>query len=209
MLRLVLRFSDPREGSVLLDGVDVRRAHVGLAARGDRLRQPGRVPLPRHGPREPRVRAAGRDRRGGARARPRWPRRTHSSRRCRTATTPWSASAARSCPAASASGSRIARAIVRDPAILVLDEATSAVDNETEAAIQRSLAARRAVTGRRSWSPTACRPSATPTASTCWPGGPGGRVGSHDELVAAAASTPGCGRCRPARRPKWGRRSLR
>ena len=34
----------------------------------------------------------------------------------------------------------LARAIVRDPAMLVLDEATSAVDNETEAAIQRSLA---------------------------------------------------------------------
>ena len=33
----------------------------------------------------------------------------------------------------------IARAILRDPAILVLDEATSAVDNETESAIQRSL----------------------------------------------------------------------
>ena len=33
----------------------------------------------------------------------------------------------------------IARAILRDPAILVLDEATSAVDNETEAAIQRSM----------------------------------------------------------------------
>ncbi len=42
----------------------------------------------------------------------------------------------------------IARAILRDPAILVLDEATSAVDNETEAAIQRSLA--RVADGRTS-----------------------------------------------------------
>ena len=33
----------------------------------------------------------------------------------------------------------LARAIVRDPRVLILDEATSAVDNETEAAIKRSL----------------------------------------------------------------------
>jgi ATP-binding cassette subfamily B protein len=33
----------------------------------------------------------------------------------------------------------IARAVLKDPPILILDEATSAVDNETEAAIQRSL----------------------------------------------------------------------
>lgn len=40
----------------------------------------------------------------------------------------------------------LARAILKDPPLLVLDEATSAVDNETEAAIQRSL--ERVVVGR-------------------------------------------------------------
>lgn len=42
----------------------------------------------------------------------------------------------------------LARAILKDPRILILDEATSAVDNETEAAIQRSL--QKLVVGRTS-----------------------------------------------------------
>ena len=40
----------------------------------------------------------------------------------------------------------IARAVLKDPPVLILDEATSSVDNETEAAIQRSL--ERIVIGR-------------------------------------------------------------
>lgn len=42
----------------------------------------------------------------------------------------------------------LARAILKNPPILILDEATSAVDNETEAAIQRSLD--RLIVGRTS-----------------------------------------------------------
>lgn len=59
----------------------------------------------------------------------------------------------------------IARAILKDPPILILDEATSAVDNETEAAIQRSL---EKITQNRttSRSPTASQLFAMPIIST-------------------------------------------
>jgi ATP-binding cassette subfamily B protein len=79
----------------------------------------------------------------------------------------------------------LARAIVRDPRILVLDEATSAVDNETEAAIQRSL--EKLVVGRTSLI-IAHRLSTVRRADRIHVV-EGGRIvesGTHDELVAAA-----------------------
>ncbi len=76
----------------------------------------------------------------------------------------------------------LARAIVRDPKILVLDEATSAVDNETEAAIQRSLSQ---VTQGRTAVVIAHRLSTVRNAHKIWVIERGQVIesGTHDELV--------------------------
>lgn len=77
----------------------------------------------------------------------------------------------------------LARAILKDPPILILDEATSAVDNETEAAIQRSLD--KLVVGRTSL--IIAHRLSTIRQASCIHVMEAGRIvesGSHDQLVA-------------------------
>ena len=103
---LVPRFYDVDAGRVLVDGVDVRGRDAAVAAARGRRHLAGSVPLLDERARQHRLRRA-RCRPTSSSRRPRAPhRRTCSSRRSPTATTPSSASAGSRSPAASASGSR-------------------------------------------------------------------------------------------------------
>jgi len=78
----------------------------------------------------------------------------------------------------------LARAFLKDPPILILDEATSSVDNETEAAIQRSL---QKLSRGRTTIAIAHRLSTVRHANRIVVLGEHGRIveeGTHDELVA-------------------------
>ena len=137
---LIPRLYDVTSGAVRIDGHDVRDRHAGIAARRDRRGRAGPASVPRHGAGQPAVRAA----------------RRHRSRRSTTA-----------CRAAqihdviaglpdgydTVVGERgyrlsggekqrvaIARVLLKDPAVVVLDEATSHLDSENEAAVQNALA---------------------------------------------------------------------
>ena len=139
LLKLLLRFIDPASGRILFDGVDIAsldpvalRHAIGYVAQEPFLTDGTVADNIAYGEREPdaaRVEAAAR---------------AAEAHDFISAMPQGYASAVGERGAQLSGGQRqriaLARALYREPAILVLDEATSAVDNETEAAIQRSLA---------------------------------------------------------------------
>ena len=139
LLKLLLRFIDPARGRILFDGTDIAsldpvalRHALGYVAQEPFLTDGSVTDNIAYGEREPvaaRVEAAAR---------------AAEAHDFIAAMPQGYASAVGERGAQLSGGQRqriaLARALYREPAILVLDEATSAVDNETEAAIQRSLA---------------------------------------------------------------------
>ena len=87
LVNLLMRFYELDGGRITIDGIDTRDLTRDDLRRAVRDGPPGHVALPRHDPREHRLRPARRDRRGASTRRPTPPMSTTSSGRCRTATT--------------------------------------------------------------------------------------------------------------------------
>ena len=182
LLRLLLRFDDPRSGEVLLDGIDVRdldwdslRGSMGYVAQ-DVYMFAGtiaeNIAYGRPDASQEQIIGAARD----AAA-------MEFIDALPDGLDTWVGERGVTLSGGQRQRLALARALVRDPAVVVLDEATSAVDNETEAAIQRALGV---ATAERTTVVVAHRLSTVRHADRIWVLDQGvvREAGTHDELVA-------------------------
>ena len=185
MINLLMRFYDVDAGAVRMDGHDIRDLARDEPARHVRHGAAGHVGAPRHRAREHPLRPARRHRRGGRRRR----REAFADdfiRRCRGATT----RARRQRGLASQPGQRqllcIARAMLADGRMLILDEATSNIDTRTEVQVQRPSTGSWRAARASSW-PTGSPPCARRPHLR---GGPGPHRRAGDPRGAAGPRRP-------------------
>ena len=183
LLRLLLRFDDPRSGEVLLDGIDVRdldwdslRGSMGYVAQ-DVYMFAGtiaeNIAYGRPDASHEQIIGAARD----AAA-------MEFIDALPDGLDTWVGERGVTLSGGQRQRLALTRALLRDPAVVVLDEATSAVDNETEAAIQRALGVAAA---ERTTVVVAHRLSTVRHADRIWVLDQGvvREAGTHDELVAS------------------------
>ena len=136
---LVARLYDVSGGAVRVGGDRRPRPDPAVPRGRGRLRHAGRAHVPRHHPREPPLRRARRHRRADLVGAGAGPDRDARAQPCRTASRPWSATAATGSRGGERQRLAIARLLLKAPGIVVLDEATAHLDSESEYAVQRAL----------------------------------------------------------------------
>ena len=183
LVSLIPRLYDVTSGAVLVDGARRPRPHAGRRCAVRSASSPKIRTCSTSRSVTTSATHARRHRRRVGRGLSSRPASTTRSSRCPTDTTRSSASAATGWSGGEKQRLAIARLLLKDPAIMILDEATSHLDNDNEAHVQASIEA--ALRGRTAIV-IAHRLStvAQPTASRCSTTGRIAEIGTHDELVA-------------------------
>ena len=190
---VLVRLLDPDTGRVAYDDVDVRALAPGRRRRGGLARAAVDVPVRRHGPRQRHARRRhARRATSGRRCASRRP--TASSPRCRTALDTVVGERGTTLSGGQRQRLALARAVVRRPRLLVLDDATSSVDPQVEQRILAGLRGGTSARGRRSTVVVIAYRRATIALADEVVFVEDGRIaarGTHAELLATLARLPG------------------